>query len=107
MSASKFADVPTIPMELELPPPVETKVKTPRTTEGKSVEWARCPMHAAPGNTGLVMQNGHLVWRHHEVHTIGGAKFECRASGVRLCDLPDRLEHEDCPCSDGIRRAAP
>ena len=51
----------------------------------KAVTSALCPKCQAPKALGLIPSGDHLVWRNHDVHTYGGGRLPCRASGVAVC----------------------
>lgn len=63
---------------------------TKKTRSLPSVARGKCPECSTISTTGLVRQNGHLVWRLHARATMSGAQLECRASGVPLCQAPAR-----------------
>jgi hypothetical protein len=82
------------------PPALASEAPTPRAP--KSVKWAPCPSHGLvstdSGNTGLVPQGRHLAWRDHDVVMQGGARQQCRASGLRYCEHRRDTDKGTCSC---------
>lgn len=69
----------------------------------KTAAALRCPECVAFRATGLVRQGDHLVWRVHS-RRVGKHLVMCKASGTRLCEVPDR-DGTKCTCqSDAVAR---
>lgn len=84
-----MSDAHGTPPMFEAPEQGRHKVRLP---EVRSVAWGNCPCcHAGPVKpVGLVRQGDHLVWRGHDYATWSGARVQCPASWVALCNLPQR-----------------
>jgi hypothetical protein len=52
------------------------------------VDYVDCPECASKRAIGLIWQGEHVVVKLHDRVTMSGARLECRASGVPLCQLP-------------------
>jgi hypothetical protein len=62
-----------------------TRIKTvPSSAQGK------CPT-CTRAKIGLIAMGTHLVWRLHTYTTWSGARMTCAASGVAVCQLPERV----------------
>lgn len=54
-----------------------------------SIRWGYCPGHQDhTSTTGLVLVDGHLAWRAHDIVSYGGLRRPCSAAGKTVHDAP-------------------
>ncbi len=78
----------TEPMDLDLPAQASRGSEGSRRQYIKPADYGKCPRCTTP-KVALIKHNGHLTWKVHTIATYGRARFECEASGQRVCDLPE------------------
>lgn len=90
------------PLPIDLGPAFEKQMVESKAKAKPGVAWLPCPDCTHLG-AAVVRDGDHLVWREHWVKTYGNAQRQCRASGQRLCDLPQRKMPQGkplaCPCA--------
>lgn len=90
---------PTLPLF-----PAPTKVaKRARPPVSRPVAWGQCPRCRSAERHALIRSATHLIWRPHHYITWGGARVECDASNVAVCQAPSRSGLVPCDC--GANRA--
>lgn len=82
----KFAEIPTEPL-FDMKPSPKRRSGGETSKRPAVLGWTRCPECVGRERVAVIGTGTHHVYRPHDYVTWSGARLECRASGVPLCQL--------------------
>lgn len=89
MTRKRFSETPTDPM-FDMPRQATKRSGGESSKRQRPIGWAKCPECVSHTRIAVMLSGSHVVYREHAYPTWSGARMECRASGVPLCQLAPR-----------------